>query len=119
MDRFCPTCLPKAARPFASRLDVRPTRPANRDEQAILAFGGDARQAGFHDLSRVVLKERGGIHATHEHAAVEPVAIAHHPANSIGVFVHRLRQAGAHQADKVGFDLKVDVIGVEVVFRMT
>ena len=88
------------------------------DQLPILALGGNAGEAGFHHFSRVGLKVRRRVHATHEHAAIQAVAIVHHPAHPVAVLDHLAREARAHQPDKVGLNLKIDVIGVKVVFRV-
>jgi hypothetical protein len=35
------------------------------------------------------------------------------------VLVGLARQAGAHEADEIGLDLEIDVVGVDVVLRVT
>ena len=61
------------------------------------------------------LHERGAVQAGHEGAAVEAVTAVHDMAHAAGD-VQRLRDhARGHQADEVGLDLEVQVVGVRVV----
>ena len=65
------------------------------------------------------LEEGSGVHPAHEHPAVETVAVVHHPAHPVGVLVRLLGQTRGHEADEVRLDLEVDVVGVDVVLRVT
>ncbi len=85
------------------------------DDPSVRTFGGKSSQASLDDPSRSLLEKRRRVHCTDEHATVEPVARVHHPARTLAQVVGGLRQAGRHQSDEVGLDLKVDVVGVDVV----
>ena len=79
------------------------------------ASGGHAGEAGFDDPARVVFEVGGRVHAGHEHPAVDAVAVVHDPPDTERDVVRGLREPRRHHADEVGFDLKIDVVGVGVV----
>ncbi len=87
-----------------------------RDQQAVRTLGGNCLEARFHHFARIAFEECRRVHAGNEHAAVKTVAVVHDAARVIGDAVGGARHAGSHQADEVGFDLEIDVVGVRVVF---
>ena len=90
----------------------------SRIEPRVPALRRDRQQALLDHAMRVRLEVGGGVHRPEEHAAVEAVAVVHHPAHAVGVVVRGLGQPRGHEADEVGLDLEVDVVRVDVEVRV-
>lgn len=73
----------------------------------------------FDDRPDIVLQIGFAIQRGYECTAIHTVAVVHDMTHIIGHFVGRLRHAGTHEPDIVGFDLKVYVIGMEVEFGLS
>ena len=83
------------------------------------AFFRQNRKSCRDDAMRVGLEESGGVETTHENPPKDSISGIHHATDSLCQVDCRARHAWRHQTDKVGLDLKVDVVGVRVYFGRT
>ena len=76
---------------------------------------GDGLKGHVHYLCRIVFHKGCAVKACDVGSAVESVSAVHYVANPV-CYVKRFREhAGRHQADEIGLNLEVKVVGVGVV----
>jgi hypothetical protein len=88
------------------------------DQLVITAASGQASQSGFDDRARILLEECRRVHAGDEDSAVDALAVVHDAPGAHSDVNGGAGQSGGHQPDEIGFNLEVDVVGVDVVVRM-
>ena len=89
------------------------------DQLRVQALRGNGFQPVLHHFANVVGEERLRIHGGDEHAAVNAVAVIHDVAHAIVEAVGNLRHAGRNHAKYVRLDLEIDVVGVQVIARIS
>jgi len=89
------------------------------DDFGIVAFRRNGKQRFFDDLRDVIFKKGFGIKGGHEGSAIHSIAVIHDMSGFIGQLVSGDRHSRAHESDVVGFDLEVDIIGMEVIIGVS
>ena len=95
---------------------LRPTKGVG-DDLVVPTLRWQQGQAGLDDGSWIVFEEGSGVEPADKNPTQQAIASVHdspYPLSQVG---RRLRHARVHHADKVGFDLEVDVVGVWVELR--
>ena len=72
-------------------------------------------ESGLNYIARIVEIEGAAVKACHEGTAVESVARVHYVAYLVGDAQSLGHHCGGHQADEVGLDLEIKVVGMGVI----
>ncbi len=73
----------------------------------------------FDQFDGIVFHKSQRIERRHEHTAVPAIAAVHDVTHPVGNFGGLVYHSGRHQTNKIGFNLKIQIVGVRIVFPET